>query len=605
MMLLGSLTGLSAQDTFEASAPSKVVVGEQFRLSYTFKNIDHPKDFRIPELSDFDILMGPSTSTRMTIVNGQSDREVTYTYLLRAKSMGRFTIAPATATHKRKQLKSNELSIEVLPADKSASSSAGGHSSSGQSASSANASTLSSENLFVRAIPTKTKVYEQEGICLSYKLYTRVDVAGVDAFRFPEFKGFLAQEIELKDQQWDMENYNGLNYRTVLLKQTILYPQQSGRIEIEGGSFDLVVRVRNTSQRSRSIFDDFFDSYQDVRKTVASNPVTIQVEEFPFGKPASFHPFSGSLKMTVMPSATELKADEALTIKVIISGTGNMKMIKTPDLKFPADFDVYDPKVTNQFKTTANGVSGTKTIEYLAIPRYAGEFEIPGLQLSYFDLATKSYKTLSSEAFTLKVDKSANASAPVVSGNYTGKEDIRYLGQDIRYLKTGDFVIAPKQPSIYAAPWYPWAFALPVLLVGLVMWLYRKQLKANADLAAVRTRKANKVAVKRLKKASNYLKSHQKSAFYAEVLQALWGYTCDKLNLPLSQLNKDNVASQLIASGVAEQLCRDYLALVETCEFEQYAPGQGTQAMETVYANTLQLIDHLETSIKTKNHAKS
>lgn len=605
LMLCALAWPLHAEASFTAEAPSKVVVGQQFQLSYVFTDVD-PKDFRAPEFEGFDVLFGPSTSVSSStqIIQGKRTSKVErrYTYYLAANKEGTYTIPAATATVKKETLTSNTLTITVLPQDAQPSQSSG-QTSSGASSSQRTASSdvLSSENLFVRAIPSKTKVYEQEAILLTYKLYSRVDVAGLNNVKFPEYKGFMVQEIEAPaEATWDMENYKGLNYRTVVLKQNILFPQQDGTLTIEQGDFDVVVRLRTQGGRSHSIFDSFFDTYQDVNKSLKSNAVNIQVEALPFGKPAGFNPFCGQLSLSSSISTQELKADEALTLTLTLKGSGNMKMLKTPDIKFPADFDVYDPKVNNQYKTSTAGVSGTKTIEYLVIPRYAGTFEIPSVEVSYFDLATKSYKTLKTDAYTLQVARSENADAATVSGNYTAttKENVRVLGQDIRYIKSGNLELKPYPVYVYGKSWFPWAYIVPFVLFVIISLLYRKQIKANADLVKVRTRKANKVAVKRLKKAAAYLKQNDRAHFYEEVLKALWGYTSDKLNIPLSALTKDNMDAQLSDCQVSEDIRKDYMAILEVCEFEQYAPGQGSQTMDELYAKTMEVIDKMENTIK-------
>ncbi len=598
LMLMSLLTAVCAfaAPSFTASAPAKVQMGQQFRLTYTFEDGD-PKDFRLPELSDFDILMGPSTSTSISIINGQTSRSFSYTYVLMPKQEGTFTIAPATAQVKKAEVQSNSLTVTVLPKDKNTQVGQSSQASSSQGATSVQS--LTEENLFIRVIPSKTHVMEQEGLTLTYKLYSRVDVSGFENAKFPEYKGFISQEVELpQNQQWDMENYNGLNYRTAVLRQTVLYPQQSGQLDIESGSFDLIVRVRNNNPRSRSFFDDFFDTYQDVRKTLTTKPLKITVDPFPFGKPAHFSPFAGSLKLSSSISTTSVTADEAVTLKLVLTGSGNMKMLKTPDVKFPADFDIYDPKVTNSFKNTAKGVTGSKTIEYLVIPRYAGSFEIPSVEVSYFDLATKSYKTLVSDSYTLEVAKGSQSDPTVVSNAYVAKENVRFLGQDIRYLKT-DLKLKPHAGLIYGQSWFVWAFVLPFAIFVIVLLICRKQAKANADVAAVRTRKASKVAVRRLKKAASFLKAGDRSQFYEEVLKALWGYTSDKLNIPLSKLSKEHMDEQLEQSHVSETIRKEYMEILETCEFEQYAPSSGAQGMDELYAKTLKVIDKMESTIKT------
>lgn len=585
--------------TFTATAPSKVIIGQHFRLTYTLNA--ETKDLRIPEMADFEILSGPATSvsTQVSIINGQrtSVVERSYTYVLMPMKVGSFSIPAATATVKKEKRTSNALNITVLPTDKTPAS--------GQEAKDEQILNVNGDQAFIRAIPSKTKVYEQEALLLTYKLYTRVDISGVNNIKFPEFKGFLSQEIDISpDSQWDMENYNGLNYRTAILKQSILYPQQSGEIEIESGRFDLIFRIRTASQGMRSLFDDFFDTYQEVRKTIVSPTLKIQVEPYPFGKPVNFNPFSGSLKMTSSISNTQVKADEAVTIKLVLSGVGNMKMLRTPDLKFPPDFDVYDPKVSNNFKTTTGGVSGSKTLEYLVIPRYSGQFTIPSVGLSYFDLADKSYKTLYSDEFVLDVSRSEQSAEGIVAGGgIVSREQLRLLGQDIRYIKIDKMRIRPRTNLIYGKTALWLAYILPFFFFLLMLFIYRKQAKANADLIAVRTRKANKVAVRRLKKANFYLKNQDKENFYDEVLKALWGYTGDKLNIPLAQLNKDNIDTQLSRRQVEAAVRQEFMQVLQSCEYERYAPSEGTALMDELYAKTLSIINQMENTIN-NTHAK-
>jgi hypothetical protein len=573
-------------------------MGQQFNLVYTSNGeID---DFRIPEISNFEILMGPSTSTMSStsIVNGKYSSSVTYryTYVLYPKATGSFTISPATATIKKDKYKSNSVNIKVLPEDQGGNSSSSSSSDRSQSNGSSTQS-ISSDQIFIRAIPSKTNVYEQEGLTVTYKLYTKVDLAGFENPKFPEFKGFMAQEIDVpQDQQWNLENYNGTNYRTAILKQTVLYPQESGSLTINKGSFDVIMRLRVTNTRMRSIFDDFLDSYQDVKKTLSSNPIKIQVKPLPFGKPNDFCGVSGNLKMRSTITATNVKANEAVTIKIIISGNGNLKMIPTPELTFPQDFEVYDPKVENSFVNTAKGVTGSKTIEYLVIPRYAGEFKIPAASISYYDLASSSYKTLKTGPFNLKVAKGEGGDQ-VVSGNFSNQEQLRLLNSDVRYLKT-DFKLKDQTNLIYSKTWFWLLYVLLTVFFVVFLIANRKQAKANADISHVRNKKANKVAVKRLKKAAVYLKEGNKEAFYDEVLRALWGYTSDKLNIPMSRLTKETVDSELSAFNVSEDIRKEYSEILQTCEFARYAPASDSHAMDELYKRTMEVMNKMENTIK-------
>lgn len=588
-------TGLAARAneiSFKASAPQSVVMGEQFRLTYVINA--EGKDLRVQEMPDFEVLMGPSQSTSYSTswVNGKSSSETTvsYTYILMPKKEGTFTIAPATIKVKDATYTSNGLSIKVLPPDKSGKTTAERV----QSAS----TTISDDDFFVRMIVSKHDVYEQEGFLVTFKLYA-ARPCGINGVKFPEFEGFMAQEIDLPNKQWVQDRYKDRNYFTVDLRQVVLYPQRTGDLTIGKGTYDAVIRV-STPQKARSIFDDFFDSYREVNKQLVSSPATIHVKPLPSGKPASFSGAVGSYSMTARISANQVKANDAVTVNVQITGNGNIKMAKNPEVTFPNDFEIYDPKVDTQTKTTTAGVSGTKTIEYMAIPRYAGDFEIPSVEFSYFDTKSASYKTLKSDAFQLHVEKGEEgaASAPVVS-NFANKESVKYLGQDIRFLKTRGIHFSPKREEVFfGTALYAMSYLVPLLLFIVFFIVYRKQIKENADLAQVRTKKANKIAVKRLKNAGKLLQAQQKEAFYDEVMRALWGYLSDKLNMPLSSLTKDNVEAELAKYGVDEALTRDFMEILNTCEFARYAPSQASDAMDKLYEQTIDAIGKMENTIK-------
>ncbi|MEG1748396.1 MAG: BatD family protein [Tannerellaceae bacterium] len=584
----------AANVVFKAIAPDAVVMGEQFRLSFTVNA--EGKDLRVPELPDFEVLFGPSTSSSMStqIVNSQVTTEtaLTFTYTLMPKKEGTFNVAPATIKVKGSNYSSNALVIKVLPADKS-----GGNASANVGGGSAS-SPIGSDALFVKMIVSNRNVYEQEGFLVTFKLYSQND-CGLNNIKFPEFEGFLAQEIELPQQkQWSMENLNGRNYRTVVIKQTILYPQRSGRITIESGKFDATVRIR-TQRQVRSIFDDAFDMYQDVSKVLTTAPATIDVKPLPSGKPASFSGAVGNFTMASSISSNNVKSNDAVTIKVKITGNGNVKLIKNPSVVFPNDFEVYDPKVETDIKTTTAGVSGSKTIEYMAIPRFAGDFEIPAIAFSYFDTKTGAYKTLNTEAYKLHVEKgeAGEGNAPIVS-NFGSKESVKYLGKDIRYLKMNRVTFVSKSDIFFGSFMYYMCYLVPGLLFLAFFFIYRKQVKENSDLAFVRTKKANKMAVKRLKNAGRLLKEGKKEEFYDEVLRALWGYLSDKLSIEQSNLTKDNVEIELAKYGVDETLLNEFMDILNTCEFARYAPTQASDAMDKLYELTVDAIGKMENTIK-------
>jgi len=595
------------QITFVATTEKVVVVGQQFRVSYTVTTEgENAKDIRLPDTKDFDNLFGPTQSgysSFTNIINGKSTTQlsVTYSYTLAAKAEGTFTIPPATIKVGNSEYKSNELTVKVLPPDQAANAAAANANAgnSGQQGGQPSTSGVSSDDVFVRAIVSKNSVYENEGFLVTFKLYTLVDIAGFDGSpKFPEYEGFVAQEIEMPSNlQLVLENYNGRNYRTVVLKQTVLFPQRSGKITIPSGKLDVVARVR-TQQRQRSFFDDFFDMTQDVKRSLTSNPVTVDVKPLPDGKPASFSGAVGDYKMTASITANQLKTNDAVTVKVAISGNGNIKLVKNPEIVFPNDFDKLDPVVTNNTKVSQSGVNGTKTIEYNAIPRFAGDFTIPKAEFSYFDLKTGTYKTLTTGEYPVHViqgEAGSGANMPIV--NATNKEDIRFLGKDIRYIKTdsphfhrGDFFFGTVRYLLF--------YVIPALLFLILFWIYRKQAAQNANIALVRTKKANKVASKRLKTAAKYLKENNTELFYDETLKAVWGYLSDKLNIPVSALTKDNVDVNLMKYGATESLIKDFRDILDEAEFARFAPAQASGKMDELYDATVQVIDKMENTIK-------
>lgn len=597
-LLLFATAVTKAEDvSFTASAPEAVPNGQTFQLVYSINAT--AKELRIPEISDFEIVAGPfqSKNSSTQIINGSITHSTSlrFTYTLLPKKEGTFTIPAATIMVDKQKYSSNTLTIKVLPADEEVAPS------NNSSNTAPKTQAVTNDNLFIRTIVSHKNVYEQEYILVTYKIYTRVDLVNIDKVKFPDFKDFLMQEIELpKDKQFALENYNGKNYNTITLRQVLLYPQRSGTLEIEKMTCDAIVRVRN-NRPSRSIFDDFFDTYQEIVKPIASNTEKIEVKALPSGKPAGFSGATGTFTLSSSINKTELTTNESVTIKLKISGNGNIKLIKNPEIKFPADFEVYDPKVENNFTNTTAGVSGTKTIEYLAIPRHSGTFTIPPIEFSYFDTKSKTYKTLKSESFTLNVAKGAvgeeDGNAPIVN-NFTNKESVKMLGSDIRHISMNDFQLHKPAPFFFGTWGFAFAYIIPLVIVILVFWFFRKQAKENADIIKVRNRKANKIAQKRLRTAEKYLKEQKKEEFYSELLKAIWGYLCDKLSIPQAQLNKDNVENELRKHNLEEDSIQDFMQVLNNCEFAQYAPGENIEARDHLYADTIRIITLLEERIK-------
>lgn len=584
---------------FVAEAADVVVSGDQVRLVFTVNSQDI-KDFRAPSIKGFDVLMGPSRSQQSSIqiINGKrtSNSSTAFTYILLAGSPGTYTIPAASVEVNGEKVFSNAISIKVLPQDQNSGNSGNnGGGSASSSRSQAAGSRISANDLFITATASKITVHEQEAILLTYKVYTVVNLRQLYG-KMPDLKGFHTQEVELPQQKtFTLEHYKGRNYNTTVWSQYVLFPQQTGKLEIPSITFDGVVAQQTVSDDP---FDAFFNGggYVEVKKKITTPKVVINVQPLP-AKPAGFSGAVGEFKLASSINATDVKTNDAVTIKLTLSGTGNMKLIGTPEVKFSQDFEIYDPKVTDDYKLTNSGLTGTKTFEYLAIPRHAGNFTIPAVEFTYFDLKSNSYKTLKTEAYNLKVAKGQGNADQVIS-DFTNKESVKMLGKDIRFIKLGDSSLRPKGDFFFGTVGYYLCYLIPLLLFVVFAVIYRQKALENANVAKVKTKKANKVATRRMKLAGKLLAENKKNEFYDEVLKALWGYISDKLSIPVSQLSKDNIEAELTNYGVQEALIAEFIGVLNECEYARYAPGNENEAMDKVYSASVEVISKMENSIK-------
>jgi hypothetical protein len=599
--LVSGFTAATAQVTFKATAPATVVQGEQFRLSFVLN--EEGKDLRLPDMPDFEVLFGPSTSTSFSqrTVNGKttSERSVSYTYILMSNKTGTFTIQPATIQVGGSEYKSNSLTVEVLPPDetsKRGGSPEGVEGRRGEERSSTGSPTVSVKDAFIRAIVSKGSPYEQEGFTVTFRLYTTLNIVNFGKIRFPEFEGFMVEEIELPmNQQLQMERYEGRNYYTADLRKTLLFPQRSGQITIPSGSIEMVFSV--PSGRRVSTFFGSQEVMVDVKKNMVTNPVAINVKALPANRPVSYANAVGTFTMKPSISATRLRANEAVTLRLELSGTGNLKLIRDPEVRFPDNFETYDPTVNNSFNVTTNGLNGIRTIEYMAIPRYEGQYTIPPVEFTYFDLNSRSYKTLTSTEYRLEIEKGDPSVAS--TGAFVSRQDVK-VEQDIRFLKTGEPSYT-SSTSFFAGSLGYWLwYLIPLLLLLAAYLVNRKQAIENANVALVRTKKANKVAIRRLKVAEKYLKEEDKERFYEEVLRAVWGYFSDKLSIPVARLSKNNIEAELSEYGVEDELVGTFMNILDTCEFARYAPGESHAEMDRIYSETLTAIGTMENRLKKK-----
>lgn len=581
-----------------ATAPSIVEVNEQFRLSYTI-NTQDIDDFNLAELNEFDVDMGPSRSSQSSvqIINGKMTKNssVTYTYILRAKKEGDFTIPAATAIIDGEEHQSNSVQIKVLKATSGQSGQGSGGAAPRMRTQSAG-SQITANDLFINVSVSKKQVYEQEAVLLTYKVYSLVNLSQLSG-GIPELDGFHVQEIDLPQQKsFSMEEYNGKTYGAVVWRQYVLFPQKSGKLKIPKVEFDALVVQHN---RNIDPFEAFFNggsSIVEVNKKITAPELTLDILPLP----ASSQEFSGAVgqfKIKSDISTANLKANEALTLKISVSGTGNMKLMKTPTVNFPTDFETYDAKISDKTKITKDGAVGEKVFEYIAVPRHPGTYSIPEVEFCYFDTKERTYKTLKTERYSVQVEKSdlpiANSST-----NFTQKEDVKLLASDIRYIHQGDVEMI-EQGQLFGTFKYLLGFIIPLLTFCSLLIIYRKRAKENANISRQRNKKANKVAVKRMKKASSLLKENQKSEFYDEVLKALWGYIADKLSIPTADLNKDIVRENLSKAGISDDDIKNLLDTINECEFARFSSGSTSlENMRNVYTSATIAINRIENSIK-------
>ncbi len=590
--------------TLKANAPQQVAVGQQFRLTYTVNSQD-VSNFHIGQIpSDaFEILMGPSTSTQssFSMVNGRTTQSssVTYTYILSALKNGTFTIPAATINVDGSQISSNALKIQVSGTAQGNGGRAQGGRPQQQEELRSAGSTISGSDLFIQVSASKKRVYEQEPVLLTYKVYTLVALTQLEG-KMPDLKGFHTQEIPLpQEKSFKIEQFNGRNYKTVTWSQYVMFPQMSGKLQVPPITFNGIVLQQN---RNVDPFEAFFNGgsgYIEVKKQIQAPGVNIEVDPLPT-RPTGFSGGVGKFSMKTEIDKTELKTNDPLTIRVTITGTGNMKLMKAPEVKFTKDFDAYDVKVTDKTRLTTSGLEGSMIYEYLAVPRHQGKYHVPPVEFTYFDTKEKQYKTLTSEAYDLAVAKGDGDETTVQS--YGGsQEDIQMLANDIRYIKLGNVNMQSEGSLFFASTLYWIALAVLVLVFILLFVVFRQRAIENADLVKTRGKKANKVAVKRLKKAAKLMKDNKPGEFYDETLRALWGYVGDKLNIPVEQLSRDNISDRLTERNVNAETVKQFIEAIDECEFERYAPGDPKGNMNKVYQMAMTAITQIAGTIKSKN----
>ncbi len=603
--LLMMASQLVAQDVvFTASARKQVAVGERFILSYKV-NADG-KNFTGPSLNAFSVLGGPnpSHSSSFQFINGNMTKqiEVTYNYILVAKKVGVFNIAEASIKVDGKIYKTKPLKISVVKATSSMPS-GNNKNRSGQTQDTKNKQPLA----FLKVMADKSSPYIGEQVLVTYKLYFRTNISDYNMKKAPAYPGFWSQDLTEKLQPGvhDYEVINDVKYTVVDLRKDLLFPQKSGKIETGPMEFEIVARVKaKRGGTGDPFFDDFFSdsffgNYKNIQRTLVTDPVVLNVKPLPVnGKPVEFGGAVGKFNVSASVDNQELKVNDAITYKVKINGTGNLKLIQAPKLNLPPDFEVYDPKVKESYKTSlSRGVSGTKSFEYLIIPRAAGSFKIPSVDFAYFDIHTKRYVKHQTPEYDINVLKGdGTASTVLYSGN--GQEEIRYIGKDIRYIKTGSFNLAPRGYFFLASFGFIALMLGSLIIVGLIVWFVKLNNQRRGNFAEMRNRKANKVVAQKLKKAKEYLTKQDQSVFYEEISVALWGFISDKYNIPRSELSIENVTSRLESGKVDSEISKQFIDTLNECEYARFAPGDPSENMKQIYDKAADIIMKIEKELR-------
>ena len=603
-LIIGLFVPAMSAQSFTASVDNTTVgLNERFQVTFTFEGTDvnNLSGFNAPDFAGFMVLSGPNQSTSMQIINGSVSASLSYSFYLQPKNLGRYTIGSASIKYKGTPYKTDPIAIQV---EKGSSNSAA------QQNSNQNSSGISNDeiaqNVFVRATADKQKVLMGEQVTVTYKLYTRLSIASqMSISKLPQYPGFWAEEFESPGNiAFTTETYQGKRYRVGVLKKVALFPTQTGELNVTPFELDVPVQVQK-KRKSNNVFDDFFNDPffgigQTVDFTAKSNSLKIKVQPLPSANvPDSFNGAVGDFSMDSQIDKRSTKTNEPVTMKLTISGTGNISLLEMPKINLPAGFEQYEPKVNEQVNRTGR-ISGKKTAEYLIVPRDAGKKEIPPVKFSYFDINKKSYVTLSTPAYSLNVEQGTT----VNSQEYAGKEDVKMLGEDIRYIKTdseslhrtGGFIL--NRFGFWAAVGFPF-----ILGLGLVVWRRRED-KLAGNVQLMRYQRAQKVARMRLKKAKSLMDSGDHNAFYSEISLALFGYLEDKFHIPKSELSVDRASAELSNRGLSSELIAEFERVANKCEFIRFAPKESeTAAVAEMYDELSHIITEIEKSLSLKKNA--
>ena len=601
-----------AQDVkFTASARDKVALGDRFQVTYSVN--ENGSEFKGPDFKDFRVLSGPNVSTNRSyqIINGKMSQSIStsYTYYLQAIIEGKFTIPAASIYVDKLAYKSNKLIIEVVKGK--------AQTAPGQTSSTTSTNNRSTQNnnqsgtkddVFIKAYISKSTPYQGEQVIVTYKIFTTVPVSQISIDKMSSFSGFWSKDLLENNQNLKQYNevLNGKEYVVADLKKVALIPQKAGELVLDPMEMRCIAQIRKESTRKSKdpFFDSFFDDpffnnmYQNVELSLESESLKVNVRPLPIEtRPLNFSGAVGTFRLSSSIDKSEIKANEAVNLKYTINGKGNIELINQFDLDFPPDIEAYDPKVVNNVKTSSSGVSGSRTFEYLLIPRSAGTFKIKPYDFVYFDLSTKKYKTISTPEYTLTVEKGDETSGRIA---YSGvsQADIQYIGSDIRHIKVLPFQLNRIGTYFFASTVFFLWFIIPLFIFLILILFWRRKTKIQGNAVLVKNKKATKVARKNLKKANQFMKEDNQTAFLNEVSRALWGYLSDKFNIPFAALSMETVHDRLEDKSIKEEIINEFIETLNHCEYARFAPDDKSSSMNEIYTEAINIISKIERDLK-------
>ena len=590
-----AVVALTSQAQIAVSVPSHVEAGENFRLSYTIntQDVDEFRAGNIP--GGLELIAGPYTSQQSSyrMVNGHtsSSSSITFTYTLYAAKDGSFTIPPAHARINGRMVASRAAKVVVSGRSRNSGGAPKmhGEDESREPSMASAGSRITANDLFIKVTANKRRVHEQEPILLTYKVYSLVDLTQLEG-KMPDLTGFHSQEVPLPQQKsFHLERVNGKPYRAVTWSQYVMYPQMTGKLQIPSITFKGIVVQQNRSVDPFEAFLNGGSGYVEVHRNIVAPGLTVQVDPLPT-KPTGFSGGVGKFNISAQLTKKEVKAGDPVTLRVVVGGNGNLKLIKQPEVNFPKDFDKYDAKVTDKTKLTSTGVGGNMIYDFLFVPRNQGTYTIPAVSFTYYDTDLNTYKTIRTQSFKLIVDKG--------DGNSTSADYDVQKANDIHDIMTGKCEQRQLGNFFFGSTSWWISLLLPLIAFIVLLVIFRKRALDHADAVKMRGKKATKIARKRLKKASKLMFQGKSEAFYDEVLRALWGYVGYKLNIPVEQLNRDNITEKLQSHEVDDATIGKFISALDTCEFERYAPGDASGNMEKTFNSAMTAIEEIEEVMK-------